>query len=131
VEITLDVASEHLFWAGLSMDAAEGGVFVATYQPLALGTVVDIALRLQGETQPIECRGVVRWTRPHLDGSDGAAGVGIKFVELPDGVRDQVRRFGEQVREPIVFDLEDAPIRRRRHASSRPPPAGRTIAIEK
>lgn len=116
VAITIDDVSDHNLWADLTMDLAAGGVFVATYQPLSLGTSVDLEVGIADE-EPIHAKGVVRWTRVHMDGSDLPAGVGIKFVELDAETRDRLQRFAETVRTPIVFELEDAPMRRRRRSS--------------
>lgn len=120
VAITLDRASEHALWADLSLDvAATGGVFVATYVTLGVGTVVDMLLTLEGEELPIAARGVVRWTRPHRDGSDGPTGVGVKLLDPTPETAARLARFAESVREPIVFDLEDLQIRARSSAALR------------
>lgn len=116
VAITIDDVSDHNLWADLTMDLAAGGVFVATYQPLSLGTSVDLEVDI-ADDGPIHAKGVVRWTRVHMDGSELPAGVGIKFVELDPTTRERLQRFAETVRTPIVFELEDAPIRRRRRSS--------------
>lgn len=120
VEITLDASSEHNVWCDLSMDVAEGGVFVATYEAVRLGTVVDVALRLPEDDEPTETSGVVRWTREHVDGADAPAGIGIKFVSLSPSAREALGRFAECVREPILFELDEGPIRRRARSSTRP-----------
>jgi uncharacterized protein (TIGR02266 family) len=131
VAITIDDMSEHNFWADITMDVERGGVFVATYHPLSLGTSVELELVLR-EHEPaiddralvIEATGVVRWARAHHDGSDAPAGVGIKFVHLAPEVLPRVRRFVETVRPPLVFELDEAPMRRRRGSPSVPPDAG-------
>lgn len=116
VAITLDRTSEHTLWSDLTMDVASGGVFVATYYPLSIGTVVHLLLTLEGEETPIAMSGVVRWSRAHHDGSDVAAGVGIRFVDLDDEAAKKLARFAG-VREPMVFELDDAPMRKRRGAA--------------
>ena len=116
LEITIDEHSEHNFWAGLAMQVEEGGVFFATYQPMRIGTVVDMALALPDGKEPITVAGVVRWTRPHLEGSDGAAGIGIKFLDLSSDACPRVEEFA-RARAPMVFELDDPPIRRRGKAA--------------
>jgi uncharacterized protein (TIGR02266 family) len=123
VDITVDAASDHNFWSGITMEVERGGVFVATYQTLRIGTVVEMLVHLPGEEAPISAVGVVRWTRPYLEGSDGAPGIGIKFTELPAAARDAVGRFAEHVRAPMMFELDEPPLRKRRYASSAPPPS--------
>jgi type IV pilus assembly protein PilZ len=103
VEIALDHASEHNFWSGLPMDMSDGGVFVATHRPLPVGTRVRVAMTLPGEADPVMATGQVTWTRPHLEGSDAPAGVGVFFVDVEEEAIAKVRRFTKTVREPIFF----------------------------
>jgi len=65
---------------GLTQDVSEGGVFVATYQTLAIGTEVVLALQLPGHR--VEVRGEVRWARPECENSDQRPGFGVAFTEL-------------------------------------------------
>lgn len=114
VAISLSRSSDHTLWADVTMDVAEaGGVFVATYHALPLGTVVDLLLTFEGESRPVAARGVVRWTRAHRDGEGGHAGVGVRLVDVTAEVAGALARFTSQVREPLMFDLEDAPMRAR------------------
>jgi uncharacterized protein (TIGR02266 family) len=66
---------------GFTQDISEGGVFVATYETLPLGTSVSLALELPGGR--IEVRGQVRWARPELEAAEQRPGLGIAFTELP------------------------------------------------
>jgi uncharacterized protein (TIGR02266 family) len=117
VAITMDGVNDHTFWADLAMNLENGGVFVATYEALALGTIVDLELTLPDSDFPLAFSGVVRWTRPHIEGSDGATGVGVKFMQLSEDASKRIKSFTETVREPIVFDLDEAPIRGRHRAA--------------
>jgi uncharacterized protein (TIGR02266 family) len=116
VAITMDAASDHTLWADLAMDVLKGGIFVATYEALTLGTLVDLEVTLPDSETPLAFTGVVRWTRPHIEGSDGATGVGVKFVELSDNAKNRMLAFAK-LREPVIFDLDEAPIRGRRTAA--------------
>ena len=110
VAITVGAATDHTLWADLSFDVTAGGVFVATYHPLALGTVVHLLLTLEGEEVPVAASGVVRWTRLHREGSEAPAGVGVRFVDLPEEVAGRLTRFASRVREPMVFELDEAAV---------------------
>lgn len=123
VAVVLDATSEHHLWSDLTMSVDRGGVFVATYQHLPLGTVVDLELTLSDDEPPITAKGVVRWTRGHSDVSTAGAGVGIKLVDVATDVTERLDRFALMVREPMLFELEEAPMRRRRSSASSPPPA--------
>jgi uncharacterized protein (TIGR02266 family) len=116
LEITIDHHSEHAFWADLAMQAERGGVFYATYHQFSLGTLLNFVVTLPDGERPIPVKGVVRWTRPHLPGSDGAVGVGVKFIELAAEAKERIERFARTVREPMVFELDEVPVRRKRKA---------------
>ncbi len=111
VAIAIDERSEHNFWSDLTYDVEQGGVFVATYHALPIGTPVDLELGLAGDT-PTVLRGVVRWTRGHRDGSDASAGFGVALVDVPPEAKARIDRFVE-VRAPIVVEI-DEPRRRSR-----------------
>ena len=104
VAIRLEHASEHNLWADLTMNVARGGVFVATFHPLAIGTRVHLLLTLEGDDVPVATSGVVHWTRPHREGSDGAAGVGVRFDGLHAADVEKLARFAREVREPTIFE---------------------------
>jgi len=108
VAITLDHASEHNLWSDIALDVINGGVFVATFHPLPPGTTVHLLLTLEGDETPIAATGVVRWVRPHREGSDGIAGAGVQFVDLDARTAEKLLRFAEVVREPLVFELDVA-----------------------
>lgn len=115
VAIAIDEKSEHNFWSDLTFDVQHGGVFVATYHALPVGTAVELELGLAGET-PTILQGVVRWTRAHRDGSDASAGFGIALLDVPPDAKARIDRFVE-VRPPIVVEIDDPP-RMRRSAPS-------------
>jgi uncharacterized protein (TIGR02266 family) len=117
VAITLDDTSEHNLWSDVTGDVAHGGVFVATYHPLGIGTVVHLLLTLDGEDVPLAAEGVVRWHSLHRDGSDNVAGAGIKLLELDEAASQKLARFAREVREPLVFELDDAPMRKKRSSA--------------
>lgn len=117
IELAIDAESEHALWAGITLDVEKGGVFVATHHVLSLGTIVELELSLPDGQPPMHIQGVVRWTRLHSSESDGAPGVGVKFIELDAREQERIAWFATTVREPIVFELDEAPPRRRRPAA--------------
>lgn len=66
--------------AGLSQDISEGGVFVATYQRLIIGSTISLGLELPSGR--VEVRGQVRWERGEIEDSDQRPGFGVAFTEL-------------------------------------------------
>jgi uncharacterized protein (TIGR02266 family) len=113
IELLLNESSEHNFWCGMSWDIEQGGVFIATHQPIRIGTVVELLVLLPDRPEPTTMSGVVRWTRQYVEGSDVPAGIGVKFGALDGPIRDAVHHFTDSIRPPILFDLEEVPIRQR------------------
>ena len=103
IEIEIDVSSDHNFYAGMTSDLSEGGVFVATHLERSVGTVVDLAFRLPGSDEPLQAVGEVRWLRTYSESSDVPPGLGIRFVLLGPGARAAIKRFLEQ-RDPMFYD---------------------------
>ena len=100
VEVTL--LSDSMFFAGLSGDISEGGIFVSTYREVPVGRPVSVAFRLPNGQAMV--RGVVRWTRPASEGGV-SPGVGIEFEALEDSERDLIRDFCKD-RPPLYYELE-------------------------
>jgi uncharacterized protein (TIGR02266 family) len=73
------LGDSHLI-AGLTQDISEGGVFVATYQALPLGTVVSLGLELPSGRVVVQ--GAVRWRRDGVEDSELRPGLGIQFIDL-------------------------------------------------
>lgn len=96
--------SEHTFWTGLTRDIGEGGVFVVTPAALPIGTEVHLTLALE-DAPPEGVLAIVRWVRgPDVASLDLPAGMGLRFVDLPDGLRRAIQDFGERRRDSLFYD---------------------------
>jgi len=106
-EINVDIVSEHNFYAGLSLNISEGGLFVATHVEYPVGTKIEIRLLLPGDEEPTALMTEVRWVRPHHhDNADASAGgMGLRFVGLTPELLTKVARFA-QARDPLYYDDE-------------------------
>ncbi len=104
VSLTIGLSTEHNFWSGITMNVSEGGVFVATHQVAAVGTVVSLTLFLPGRPEPLTALGEVRWTRPYGGNDDVPPGLGVRFLEIDHAALDAVRHFVESVRDPLYFE---------------------------
>lgn len=101
LEIEVTLGSESQFYAGLTGDVSEGGIFVSTYQAIPVGERVSVSFKLpNGETK---ATGVVRWMRPASEGAP--PGLGISFDELSENGRELVRAFCEE-RPPLYYDVD-------------------------
>jgi len=103
LEVEIDVTSDHNFYAGISFDLSEGGVFVATHLNKPIGTIIDIALRLPGAASPLRCVGEVRWVRAFREDSESPPGLGVRFVLLEPGAREAIQGFLAE-RDPMLYD---------------------------
>ncbi len=101
LEVEVTLTSDSQFFAGLSGDVSEGGIFVQTYKSYAVGSRVLLAFSLpSGE---IRTEGVIRWVRPSSDGT--LPGVGISFESLPPGERRSIEAFCK-ARPPLYHALD-------------------------
>jgi uncharacterized protein (TIGR02266 family) len=98
----LEFGEDAQFFTGLSLDISEGGLFVATYTDLPLGTRLVLCFELPDGTS-VEARGEVKWRRSAVvDGE--RPGIGIAFTELSDDARQRIAAICEQ-KPPLYFDL--------------------------
>lgn len=79
-EFEVEFLGESHLIAGLTQDISAGGVFVATYRILPLGTVVSLGLELPSGR--VVVRGTVRWRRDEVEDGDERPGLGIQFMDL-------------------------------------------------
>lgn len=99
---SIDMRSDSNFFTGFSMDISEGGVFIATVDPVPRGTQVELDFTLPGG-RPMKVTGVVRWVReansrhPEL-----MPGVGVQFTGLPPEVASAISSF-VTTRDPMFF----------------------------
>jgi uncharacterized protein (TIGR02266 family) len=89
VETDVVLGGHERVQSGVSLDLSTGGLFVAVFAPLAVGTKVSLRFRIFGAS--IVSGGMVRWARAARPGR--LAGMGIEFVEMRAEDRDALRRF--------------------------------------
>ncbi len=104
LEIEVTLASENNFWAGITDNVSEGGVFVATFNPPPVGTQLSFELVVgeDGVRHPVE--GVVRWVREPKVAIEGLPpGCGIRWSSISDEAMAAIRSF-IQSRETLVYE---------------------------
>jgi uncharacterized protein (TIGR02266 family) len=103
VEANVGANSETNFYVGFSGEIAEGGVFVATYTVLEVGTNVEVHVSLPGGYE-FKVPGHVHFVRDPMDMSaDSEPGMGVRFEALPADARELVLRFIRK-RPPMFYD---------------------------
>jgi uncharacterized protein (TIGR02266 family) len=116
LKLAITLHGENNFYAGLSENLSEGGVFIATSQPLPIGTPVVLEFTLPTSPVALSLFGVVQWVRgPDATASQYAIfgggtevagampGIGVKFVDVDPVSAEAIRAF-MQKREPVFFD---------------------------
>jgi uncharacterized protein (TIGR02266 family) len=102
-ELEIDFSSDHTFFSGFSENLSDGGLFVATYSPRALGERLRVRFTLPGIERPIEATVEVRWIREYDAHSDHSPGFGASFLDLDDVDRETIHRFLAK-RAPLFYD---------------------------
>ena len=104
-EIAADIGfhSETNFYTGYSADISDGGLFLATYDLLPVGTELTISFMLP-EGYQVTTRGHVSWLRePREIDSDTRPGMGISFDSLAKDDYEAILRFAGR-RPPLFYD---------------------------
>jgi uncharacterized protein (TIGR02266 family) len=104
VYATVNLSSEHNFWSGLTMNMSEGGLFVATYNVVPVGTMLSLNMTLPFEHDPIVTLAEVRWIRPYSGQDDLPPGLGLQFVDTNASSLAKIKRFTATIREPLFFE---------------------------
>lgn len=104
VQLSADIGlhSATQFFTGLTGDVSHGGIFVATWAPLPLGTEVTVAFVLPGGYQ-VTAPGVVAWLKDAQGEGEGEGtpGMGVRFMSLSSEDRRAIERF--LARRPALF----------------------------
>lgn len=101
-EIQIEFTEETHFYAGLTQDISEGGVFIATYHLRPVGTRLELSFALPDGVE-VHATGVVRWLR---DGTtDGLRpGMGVAFTDLKQESLESINKYC-RARAPLYMDI--------------------------
>jgi uncharacterized protein (TIGR02266 family) len=102
LEIELEFTEDTHFYAGITQDLSEGGVFVATYRVLPVGTHLWLSFDLPDGAR-VRARGEVRWIREEHEGSL-RPGMGVAFLELEAEALVAITKFCG-ARAPLYFEF--------------------------
>jgi uncharacterized protein (TIGR02266 family) len=103
VNVEVGMGSDSNFYLGLSENLSEGGLFVATYRTLPVGTDVALTLKLPNHPAPIQVHGSVRWVRDAATDGQIPAGMGVRFERFDEAHVALIRKFIAS-RAPLFFD---------------------------
>src|SRR2546422_6277174 len=98
-----------------AVDVSQGGIFIRTKEPLAVGTQMKFEFQLKDASPLIAGEGTVVWTRENDPSRPAIApGMGVRFDRLADG--------SQQVLERILAEkIKQAPSRTSGESATKPP----------
>ena len=102
IEASVDLHTDTNFFAGLSEDLSDGGLFIATYALLAVGTAVTVSFTLPNERR-VNANARVAWLRETRDGSV-TPGMGIRFESLAPEDAEAIHEFAAE-RPPLFYEV--------------------------
>jgi len=102
LEANVGATTESNFFVGFSGEISEGGVFIATYNTVPVGTLVEVFLTLPGGYEST-IPGTVLFVRDPMD-MESEPGIGIRFESLSKEARELILRFIRK-RPPLFFDF--------------------------
>jgi uncharacterized protein (TIGR02266 family) len=105
VKVDIGIQSDTNFFAGFSQDISSGGLFVATYDVLSMGTTLNVNFRLpRGPVLSLD--GTVCWIREYNETTpDILPGMGIHFDNLTDENEQAINQFIAK-NPPIFYDAD-------------------------
>jgi uncharacterized protein (TIGR02266 family) len=99
LKIPVDYSAVDAFFTEFSTNINEGGIFIESESPSAIGSLVQLQFRLPGRDEPLTVSGRVTWLS---DGKGEAPeGIGVEFLELTPEIREAIN--------DVVRDLKRGP----------------------
>ena len=85
---------------GYVKNVSKDGMFIASVNPRKVGEEFTVEFTLPRERDVVRCRCVVVWSRPYHPKSRYEPGMGVRFLDLDESVRESI---DEWVRESSPF----------------------------
>jgi uncharacterized protein (TIGR02266 family) len=104
VSLMVSIDSDSNFYVGFTENLSDGGVFVATHVPRAIGSAVNLTVTLPNQ-MPIRAKGTVAWVREYSESNEAAPGMGVRFDQISPQDVERVLVFA-RARQPMFFDGE-------------------------
>ncbi len=95
VKLQVDASSEDTFLFSYISNISEVGIFLSSHEPMPIGT--RLKLRFGGVDQDddiFELEGEVVWVNPFREAGENLnPGMGVRFVDLDDELRERIVRL--------------------------------------
>lgn len=83
VSVQVDYRTASSFLVAYSINISRGGLFLESENAPAVGSTLNLELRVPGVDAPVAVRGRVTWTRPPPGDDGGPPGFGVRFEQMP------------------------------------------------
>ncbi len=83
-----EVHSEEGMTFSTSVNISDGGIFIATTEPLEEGTEVTLSVQTP-EGESVDIKGVVKWKK-NEESTDSKSGMGIEFKEISNNEKSRI-----------------------------------------
>ncbi|MBI3397966.1 MAG: PilZ domain-containing protein [Deltaproteobacteria bacterium] len=90
--LNVKVNSENKSFFGYAKVISRGGMFIASVNPKNVGDEFVIEFSLPDKT-PARCKCCVVWRREFIPRSSHEPGMGIKFLDLAEEIRDKIEEW--------------------------------------
>jgi uncharacterized protein (TIGR02266 family) len=103
-EIPVAYRSVGSFLTDWATNISQGGLFINTRKPLAVGSEVKLIIQLPGAAFPFDISGRVTRIEAVGNRTNAAPGMAVEFTELDRAKREKIEAFVQRLRK----DLEPA-----------------------
>ncbi len=97
-EIPVAYRSVGSFLTDWATNISQGGLFINTRKPLAVGTAVKLIIQLPGAAFPFELGGRVTRVTEYDNHANMVPGMGIEFTDVDEARRREIERFVDRLR---------------------------------
>jgi uncharacterized protein (TIGR02266 family) len=80
--ISMSIRNGEKVYKSKTLDISHGGIFLATEEVLAIGTLIDMTFQIPNSQKVVTAVGKVAWVGRAPDGTGTTAGVGVKFSKI-------------------------------------------------
>ena len=103
-EIPIAYRSVGSFLSDWATNISQGGLFINTRKPLAVGTAVKILVQLPGAAFPFQLEGRVTRVTEFDNRANMVPGMGVEFLNVDESKKRELEAFVERLKS----QLEDA-----------------------
>ncbi|MEW5855618.1 MAG: TIGR02266 family protein [Myxococcota bacterium] len=101
VSMQISYKTDSTFVTDFTDDISQGGVFIVTANPMPLGTLVPLKMKVPGSLLPLKLKGVVCWHR-----KKSPEGMGLKFVFETESQKKKVEKLVARMKAQIISEMQ-------------------------